>query len=192
MGALAPIVRSGSAGTKAAAWDRGKEARSLEHIYRTHVGFVWRVVHRLGVPSASIEDLVQEAFLVARRRLVELDADIDTRGWLYTIARGVVANDRRGRQRRERRHLEADPPASSADPEQLAVQTEAIRVVERFLARLSDDQRIVFELVDIEGFTGPEVAKAVNVPLDTVYSRLRLARAAFERHCAARRERRTP
>jgi RNA polymerase sigma-70 factor (ECF subfamily) len=80
------------------------------------------------------------------------------------------------------------PGAPPVDPERFAEEVEAIAIVERFLATLAEEQRLAFELVDIEGFTGPEVAGLVDAPLDTVYSRLRLARAAFARFVAALRE----
>jgi RNA polymerase sigma-70 factor, ECF subfamily len=183
--ALPLRVVSGRAGPKAAPWDIGAEsARSLEAIYREHMGFVWRLVRRFGVPFDAIEDVVHDVFMVVRRRLGDLELREDVRGWLFMITRGVVANDRRSRQRREHRRADATPPEPPADPERRAQEAEAIALVERFLCTLPEEQRIVFELMDIEGFSGPEVARLGDAHLDTVYSRLRLARAAFARFFA--------
>jgi RNA polymerase sigma-70 factor, ECF subfamily len=187
--ALPRSVASGRAGPEAAtSAAEASPAPSLEAIYREHMPFVWRVVRRLGVPFDAIEDAVHDVFLVVRRRLPELDAASDLRGWLFMITRGVVANDRRSRERRERRRDRASQPEPPLDPETLAAGAEAVRFVEAFLATLPDEQRIVFELIDIEGFTGPEAARASTTNLDTAYSRLRLARAAFARHFASVRE----
>ncbi|HWB80964.1 MAG TPA: RNA polymerase sigma factor [Nannocystaceae bacterium] len=184
-GVLVGSVVAGKAGPKTAQWDDDAEtSRVLAAIYRAHVGFVWRVVRRLGVPAEAIEDLVHEVFLVVRRRLSEVAQHGDGRAWLFMITRGVVSNDRRIRARRHRRHEDAPPPDPPVDPERLAAKAEAIARVEIFLSTLTDEQRVVFELVDIEGFTGPEVARVTEAPLDTVYSRLRLARAAFARFFA--------
>lgn len=184
-GVLVGSVASGKAGPKTARWDQDAEtSHELEAIYRTHVGFVWRVVRRLGVPAEAIEDLVHEVFLVVRRRLSEAAEHGDGRAWLFMITRGVVSNDRRVRARRHRRHEDAPPPDPPVDPERLAAKAQAIARVETFLGTLPDEQRVVFELVDIEGFSGPEVARVTDAPVDTVYSRLRLARAAFARFFA--------
>jgi RNA polymerase sigma-70 factor (ECF subfamily) len=182
-------VATGKAGPKAEPWHIGvDEARSLDALYRDHLAFVWRVVRRYGVPFEAIEDVVHDVFIVVRRRLRDLDARDDVRGWLFMITRGVIANDRRSRQRREHRERVASVEPAIVDPEQQAETAEAIELVERFLRTLSEAQRVVFELVDIEGFTVPEVARLGDAPLDTVYSRLRLARAAFARFCASIRE----
>jgi RNA polymerase sigma-70 factor, ECF subfamily len=188
-GALPLGVATGKAGLKADPWHIGADgARSLDAIYRDHLAFVWRVVRRLGVPFEAIEDVVHDVFIVVRRRLRDLDDRDDVRGWLFMITRGVVANDRRSRERREHRERVASLQSVPVDPEQQAETAEAIGLVESFLGTLSESQRVVFELVDIEGFTVPEVARVGDAPLDTVYSRLRLARAAFARFCSRVRE----
>ncbi|MBC8071586.1 MAG: sigma-70 family RNA polymerase sigma factor [Deltaproteobacteria bacterium] len=185
-------MASGSAGSKAAAReDSASASHDLAQIYRDQLGFVWRVVRRLGVPFEALEDIVHDVFLVARRRLPELTSDADVRAWLFVLARGVVANDRRARERRSRRDEQASPPGAPADPEQLAAHAETVRSVEQFLRTIPEEQRIVFELIDIEGFSGPETAELVGARLDTVYSRCRLARAAFARHFEAASSRRS-
>ena len=63
---------------------------------------------------------------------------------------------------------------------------EAERIVTSFLEELDEPQRMVFYLSDIEGLTAPEIATALDVNLNTVYGRLRLARKRFERALALR------
>lgn len=179
--ALPLIVATGKAGADGEPHALDAAAWSLEAVYRDHLAFVWRVVRRSGVPFEAIEDVVHDVFIVVRRRLGELGRRDDVRAWLFTIARGVVANDRRSRERREHRRASVEAPSPPIDPERLAEASEAIELVERFLQTLPEEQRTVFELIDIEGFTGPEAARLGDAPLDTVYSRLRLARAAFAR-----------
>jgi RNA polymerase sigma-70 factor (ECF subfamily) len=157
---------------------------TLEDVYRDNVPFVWRVVRRLGVADEEIEDVLHEVFLVVKRRLRELVDHPSPRTWLFVIARGVVANHRRAGQRRARRQAAPPPLPPVRDPEQLAVDAEAVTLVSRFLETLPDEQRIVFELLDIEGLGAPEVARMCDVKLNTVYSRLRLARRAFARFVA--------
>ncbi|HET6584758.1 MAG TPA: sigma-70 family RNA polymerase sigma factor [Nannocystaceae bacterium] len=152
----------------------------LAELYRKHAGFVWRTLRRFGVPDEALEDVVHEVFMVVRRRLPEFDGRAAATTWLFGIARGVAANVRRSRARAEARHRLAsvvDPPPS---PEQEIERAEAIACVGEFLAGLDPDQREVFELVDIEGLRGPEVAELLATNLNVVYSRLRLARRKFE------------
>lgn len=159
---------------------------TLASLYRAHAGFVWRVVQRLGVPEAAAEDVVQEVFLVARRRLPDYEGRGAATSWLYGIARGVAANYRRGQARAERRlRVVADPrPVAAPSPEDAVGRADAVAQVERFLAGLDPDQREVFVLVDIEGLSGPEVAEALGINLNVAYSRLRLARRKLRRFLA--------
>lgn len=153
---------------------------SLETLYREHVGFVWRVVRRLGVDDEATEDVVHAVFMIAGRRLDAFEGRGAPTTWLYGIARRVAANHRRGRARAERKHAEQPEPVPVPGPEDALHRRDAARIVQAFLATLPGEQRRVFELVDIEGLSGPEVSEALGVSLNSVYSRLRLARRRFE------------
>jgi RNA polymerase sigma-70 factor (ECF subfamily) len=162
----------------------------LAAIYDQYAPFVWRSLRLLGVAPASLDDAVQEVFLVAHRRLAEFEGRSSIRTWLYAIARRVAGNLRRGVDRRGA--LEpigedlVDPGAH--DPRELATRAEAGRLLAELVAGLVDDQRDVFLLVEIEEMSVPEVADALGINLNTCYSRLRAARAAFERELQRRRE----
>jgi RNA polymerase sigma-70 factor (ECF subfamily) len=150
-------------------------------VYRRNVGYVFRLLRRFGVAPGELEDAAQEVFMVVHRRLPEFDPTRGTvRTWLFAIARGVAANRRRSQQRR----LRLLPPAPTTDrrtcPESRAGQRQILALVERFLGTLPESQREVFELVDIEGLKGPEVAELLGVKLNTMYTRLRAARLAFK------------
>jgi RNA polymerase sigma-70 factor (ECF subfamily) len=152
---------------------------TLAELYEAHCGFVWRVVRRFGIDDAAAEDVVHEVFIVARRKLPTFEGRSSPASWLYGIARGVCANERRSRAR-SRRRLELVPrPEPTASPED-AMRSEDTRTLVRvFLASLPEAQRRVFELADIEGMSGPEIAAVIDCPLNSVYSRLRLARRRF-------------
>jgi RNA polymerase sigma-70 factor (ECF subfamily) len=159
---------------------------TLAGLYRAHAGFVWRVVRRMGVPEAMAEDVVQEVFLVARRRLPDYEGRGAPTSWLYGIARGVTANYRRGQARAQRRlRVVSGPrPAAAPSPEDAMGHADAVAVVQRFLADLDPDQREVFVLADVEGLRGPEIAEALGLNLNVAYSRLRLARRKLRRFLA--------
>lgn len=163
--------------------DAPRRAR-LGQLYREHADFVWRVLLRFGVPEAVAEDVAHEVFLVVQRRLPDYDERAPFRAWLYGIARGVAANDRRHRERNARRLRVVETPRQPPTPEDQVQRGQAAQLVARFLETLGPAQREVFVLVDIEGMSGPEAARAVGDNLNSVYSRLRLARSRFRRFVA--------
>lgn len=148
--------------------------------------FVWRVLRRLGVPDRSVDDAVQDVFVVVHRRLADFQGRSSLRTWLYGIARRVARDQRRRDQRRgEAVELPAEVAGAAPDPRQAAEDAEALRALRGLLAALPDEQREVFVLAELEQMTAPEIAEATGAKLNTVYSRLRLARAAFNRGVAA-------
>jgi len=152
----------------------------LETLYRAHADFVWRTLRRMGVEDDVLEDLVHAVFLVVRSRLPTYEGRSAATTWLYGIARHVAANHRRSAaRRRQREHTHAPLPAT-ANPDEEMSRRRALALVEAFVLTLPLAQRRVFELADLEGFSGPEVAEALAIPLNTVYSRLRSARHRFE------------
>lgn len=164
-------------------------AAAFRALYRAQYGFVWRVLARLGVPPSLLDDATQEVFVVVYRRRHRYDSSAPIRSWLYGIARRVAADVRRGDRRIERRlRAMPSPEGMAGDPIESLRRREAEAVVGAFLDGLDEDTRMVFVLVDIEGMTAPEVELALEVKLNTVYSRLRRARAAFARVLAEQEE----
>jgi RNA polymerase sigma-70 factor, ECF subfamily len=162
---------------------------TLDELYRDELEFVWRTVRYLGISDAEAEDVVHEIFIVVGRRLVDFDGAHSMRSWLAGIARRVVLHQHRSRFRAERKHAALSAPADD-DGELLdaaLMRREAATMLEEFLAGLDDDKRSVFVLAELEGMSAPEIAHAVEANVNTVYSRLRIAREAFEKHVARRR-----
>ncbi len=158
---------------------------SFDEVYDRHVVFVWRALRALGVPDAAIEDAVQDVFVVVHRRLPEFESRAKLTTWLFAIARRVAKNHRSKRRRSDdladvEEHVRDERPT----PYEAAVQTEAVALLERILDRLDDDQRICFVLMDIEQLTAEEVASLLEINVNTVYSRRRLARLEVNRLAA--------
>ena len=169
------------AGAKASALDLGAA-------FASHGAFVFRVLRRLGVADAILDDAVQEVFLVAHRRWDSYDPEASIRGWLFGIARRIASHHHRSRRRAERNLAGAPVPPPSTSPEDIAARREAVAFVEGFVAGLDEDKRTVFVGCCIEGMSAPELAEALGANLNTVYSRLRVTKQAFER-AVARRQR---
>lgn len=153
----------------------------FEAQYRAHFACVWRALRRLGIPEADAQDATQEVFLTAYRRLEEFQGRSSVKTWLIGIAYRIAANQRRtlaGRREVSSEEAIAKTPFS-VDVEQQLENREELRQLERVLAQLPLEQRGVFTMFEMEGLTGEEIAEALDLPLGTVRSRLRLARHAF-------------
>jgi RNA polymerase sigma-70 factor (ECF subfamily) len=156
---------------------------SFDETYRTFFPFVFRNAGRLGVHRASIDDVVQEVFLVVHRRLPDYDGRAPMKSWVYGILAHVVRTHRRTLRRRDVASSDveaADLVAEAyAEPHRLAEQREAARLLFSLLDRLDDDKREVLILSELEQMTVPEIAHAIGANLNTVYSRVKAAKKAF-------------
>jgi RNA polymerase sigma-70 factor, ECF subfamily len=152
--------------------------------YDAHSAFVWRSLRRLGVSEPNLKDAMQDVFVVVHRRLADFEARAKVTTWLFRIClRTAKDYRRRAHVRREvfdetALALWAD---SNADGAACLERTEALALFEAALAKVDLEQRTVFILFELENMTGEEIAETLELPLGTVYSRLRLARAAFKR-----------
>ncbi|MBL9105419.1 MAG: sigma-70 family RNA polymerase sigma factor [Myxococcales bacterium] len=160
-----------------------ERTRQFRAIYRSEFAFMWACARRLGVAPAVVDDAVQDVFLTAYRRLDHLRYEVSPRAWLYGVTRRVASHYRRGAHRRARKGEALRVAQPDNDPPQQRL--DAARQLERLLAPLSPANREVFELVELLGMSGPEVAAELGQPLNTVYSRLRLARAQLQTAVAA-------
>jgi RNA polymerase sigma-70 factor (ECF subfamily) len=148
----------------------------VEQLYLEHGDFVWRSAARMGVASAEREDVVQDVFMVVHRRFPTFEGRSSITSWLYGIVRGVVWNRNRRVQRRGRLLRLLEPPPAVADPISDADMADAF---ERGLTRLSPEQREIFALAEVEGLSGREIADALELNVNTVFTRLRAARRSF-------------
>ena len=162
---------------------------TFDAVYSAHVGFVWRIVRTFGVPEAQLEDAVQDVFVVVHRRLGEWEGRAAITTWLFAIARRVASVHRRRADKRTRElpvEQADEPRADAPDPFAELSRAQAAATVMAILEQLDEDKRIVFALVELEQLSVPEVARMLELNLNTAYSRLRLARAAFEAQVKAR------
>ncbi|MDB4936739.1 MAG: polymerase sigma factor RpoE [Labilithrix sp.] len=162
--------------------------RQFRVVYDAHVAFVWRNLRRLGVMDRDVEDKCQEVFVVAYRRWAEfVDRGHGPRAWLFQIVLRVASDARRHR----RRHP-VDPDGGIAQdrqsieaPQAVAVaRKQALDLLDRALASIDMGRRAVLVLHEIEQMTAPEIARTLELPLNTVYSRLRVARIELDAELA--------
>lgn len=144
----------------------------FRRLYLEQYGFVWATVRRFGVDPSVVDDAVQDAFVIAYRRMDEFRAD-RSRSWLYGIARRVASNYRRTAARavrKQRAAVEVARSSNSVSGSDGAMEFDVI------LRELPPKDRELFVLAELEGLTGAELSEALHVPLATVYRRLRALR----------------
>jgi RNA polymerase sigma-70 factor (ECF subfamily) len=164
---------------------------SFEGVFRAHFDFVWRILHGMGVPAASVEDAAQDVFIVVLRRLPDFDGARPIRAWLFSIAMGVARNHRRTVRRKGAHHeLEEALPDPGRSPAELAEARRSVARLFAILDTLHEDLRTVLVLTEIEQMTAAEIADLTGWKANTVSSRLRRARQAVEAALAREGERR--
>jgi len=155
---------------------------TFDEVYRDHFAFVWRSAKRLGARDASLDDVVQEVFVIVHRRLEEFEGRSSLRTWLFGITLRVV--------RDHRRRVQRTPEAGPVDPDTLRTsapgpgdsveRAEAVRLLHALLDELDHERREVFVMAELEQMTMPEIAGAIGINVNTAYARLRAARATFD------------
>jgi RNA polymerase sigma-70 factor (ECF subfamily) len=169
------------------------ESLSFDQVYEAHFSFVWRSAKRLGMRDASLDDAVQEVFVVVHRRLAEFEGRSSLRTWLFGITLRIVRDHRRSARRRDP-GCEVDPDtlrATGNGPAETAERAEAVRLLHALLDELDDERREVFVMSELEQMVMPEIADALGINVNTAYARLRAARQDFEQALTRHRARDT-
>jgi RNA polymerase sigma-70 factor, ECF subfamily len=178
---LAPELPSSRDERAAASVEGEKPAARLRRMIDGHYDAVWRTIRFLGIPDANADDVAQQVFCVAARRLAEITPGAELSFLLSTAWRVSSEARRAARRRPQASELDVDDiEAPLPSPEQLLDQKRARAVLQSVLETMPVDLRLVFVLVEIEELTLPEIAAATGAPLGTVTSRLRRAREEFE------------
>lgn len=160
---------------------------SFETLYHQEFPYVVRSLRRLGAAPADVADLCHEVFLAVFRKLQDFDRSRPVRPWLFGFAFRAVS-DAKGRAFRTRETSDdgLSEVASDADPHSSAERSAARRMVLEALDTLPEERRAVFILHELDGCSAPDIAASLGVPLNTVYSRLRVARGEMTAALEAR------
>ena len=151
-------------------------------IYGQTADFVWRTLQRLGVPSQDLEDLMQEVYVVVHRQIGGFRQESKLTTWLFSICLRVTSRHRKRAYFRREQQVAAVPESiDMRTPEKLAEERERSRRLELILTALTLEQRAVFVMFEVEGFSCQEIAELSGVPTGTVYSRLHAARKRVEK-----------
>ena len=185
--------------------DRGRwpgQTLDAGRIYDEHAQDVTRWAGRLAGPALDVEDIVQEVFVVALRRLPEFRGDAKITTWLYEITVRIV-QDRRRSQRRWRWLNDRDVPGTTTsfwlpdhDVARVAAdQPTALDLLERkestallyqILDGLAEKYRTTLILFELEGLSGEEIATLTATSISNVWVRLMRGRKQFIKRLLAK------
>jgi RNA polymerase sigma-70 factor, ECF subfamily len=155
----------------------------FQAVYTKYFEFVWASTRRLGVETSAIDDVVQDIFIAIHGALPTLERPEAIKSWIYSIARRTVSNHHRAvRARGGKGTTVVDDELESQQPTPFDVTEKHsdLQLLASLLSELDETKREVFALVELEEMSVPEVADALDIPVNTAYSRLRTARLAFE------------
>lgn len=158
------------------------EPQLFAAVFAEHAPRVLRMLPRLGVPAADLEDVCQEVFVVVHQRWHDFRGDSSLRTWIYGIALRKAVGHRRRKHVRDSVTLAEDVHLAPSPPEQQQglERSQARALLVRLLDELPELPREVFVLYELEKLSMHEIATLQEVPLNTAYSRLYAARAQLE------------
>lgn len=163
----------------------------FQAIYRDHYAAIWRFLVHLGVRKGDVPDVAHNVFLVAYRKLGEFEHRSTVRTWLCGIALRVGRDYMRSARVRLEvptgDFTELDGVSRDDSAEALRSKRQLALAV-RLLDSLPPEQREVFVLHELEQLTGTEIAELMDTPVNTVRSRLKRARDAFQKRLSQLRE----
>jgi len=147
--------------------------------FEEHFDYVYRSLRRLGVQERDLEDVAHDLFVHVHAKMPGFDASRPHKPWLFAFAFRFASDYRRLGRHRAALTADIDPPHDAPGAEAAYLDAEKRALLARALDELDLDRRSVVVLHDLDGVPAPEIADALGVPLNTVYSRLRLGREAL-------------
>jgi RNA polymerase sigma-70 factor (ECF subfamily) len=164
------------------------EVPTWEDVARNHGSFLYAVAYRLTGNVDDARDLVQESLLRVRRGLATYEPG-SLEGWLARIVTNVFLDDMRRKKRRpvqalpENPDLVVPPAAAADDAADAAGLSDEIQAA---IAALPEDYRVAVVLCDVADQSYEDIARALDVPVGTVRSRLHRGRKLLRAELTAR------
>ena len=155
---------------------------ALGELYDRYARHVWQAARR-SLDGADAEDVVHQLFVKLPAIAPSYDGRASCRGWLCGIAVRLAMRHRRGAGRFRRMlgsFAHTVMGRTARDPEREAMGSQEMSALERALASLSEKKRVVFVLVEVEGLTAEEAARALGIPAATARTRLFHARKELQ------------
>jgi len=159
----------------------------LRAVYLDQFAYVMATLRRLGVAERDLEDVAHDVFVTLHRRFEDYDRARPLRPWLFGIAYRSASDYRKlARHRREDMDHEVDPADPRLPVDETMDREQKRRLLVAALQDVELERRAVLVMHDLDGVGVPEIADQLGIPLNTAYSRLRLARKELQVAVGAR------
>lgn len=156
------------------------EGATLESLYRTHAGRIYSLAYRFAGNAADAEELLQDIFLLAHRKLDSFRHEAALSTWLHRLAVNRCLDHVRSRAARQ--DAATGPLDAEAPPRARADASPITHIdLERAIAQLPDGCRLAFVLHDVEGYGHREVAERLGIATGTSKSQVHKARLRLRR-----------
>lgn len=176
--AVAPMTTT-EPGLAAVVLAEAADPARFERLFVEHYPWVWRTLRRLGVHPGAVDDAAQHVFLTANQRLRQIAPEKE-RAFLMAVAVRTASNARRTQSRRREDPAPDDEVMGHArSPEELLEWKQRRERLDEWLSALSLELRAPFVLFELEGLSLVEISELCELPLGTIKTRLRRARAVF-------------
>lgn len=158
----------------------GRDA-AVKWLFRTHVARVHRTCARiLGPQDPDVEDVVQQVFLAAIKGAPRFDGRSKVATWITGIATRRALDQARARYRRNRWRQVDEMVGLGRAAARPDIRHHALRRAHAALEELTPDQRAVFVLHSVEGYTFNEIREMTGVGISTLHARLKAARKRLD------------
>ena len=158
---------------------RGGDETAFAVLVQRYMREAFSIAYRMLGQRQDAEDLVQDAFLVALRKIGSIQPGRPFAPWFFRVLVNRGINARRGRARHPTAALPEDLAASTAPPSAEVERHEIHDRVHEVLDRLPERERVIVELSDLEGFNSTEIGEILGIPPGTVRWELHRARASL-------------
>ncbi len=148
---------------------------AFERLYRENERKVFALCLRMSCDAALAEELTQEVFIRAWRKLGSFRGESAFSSWLYPMAVNMALSERRSRRRRDARIVATEDPVALERAPQSPAPEKGFDL-EKALATLPPGARAVFVLHDVEGRTHEEIGTLLNLAPGTSKAQLHRAR----------------
>lgn len=175
------------AGTETAliARSRSGDAAAFGALVRRYEDRMYRLVRSVCVSApAEADDVYQDTFLTAYKKLSTFQGRSELGTWLYRVAANLCFMRLRAKKARPSAPLDPETAGKEAGPEEAVRKKELADAVTAALAALPPDQRLVVTLRDVEGLSAEETSRALSLSVPAVKSRLHRGRLALRRSLA--------
>jgi RNA polymerase sigma-70 factor (ECF subfamily) len=159
----------------------GPSARDrFQAVFEAEFAYVCTSLRRLGVSERDIEDVAHDLFVEVWRRFETYDRGRPIRPWLFAFAFRFASDYRRLSRHKIELLVTKDALEPSALADEMLAKKDAQRLLFAALESIDVERRAVFILFELDECPMQEIAASLSIPLNTAYSRLRLAREEFQ------------